>query len=279
MATPALGPFDSAWLKWGRAMEHGETLKADILKVASNRDADLITTKTQYDAKRRGFRLIVTDIAPVPASWALILGDTANNYRCALDHLAWALVERGKTPPATLKGKGHGVYFPICSDLPRFESIRKSYLPGVRRADLAIVCRHPPYPAAPTQRSRDPIAMLQWINNADKHRTVHPLWSFPFGAEMEITEERGCTVTRFPSKWRTRLVEIDTELGCIGVRKTTREAQPYIEVKHFFALQPAITDGIGLHEWLIRINGAVLAILSELSDPPVDLVASAIRLP
>lgn len=31
-----------------------------------------------------------------------MLGDIANDYRSAIDHLAWALVSRGRTPPALL---------------------------------------------------------------------------------------------------------------------------------------------------------------------------------
>jgi hypothetical protein len=79
--------------------------------------------RADYQPKRHGFAVIVTDIDPMPPIWGLMLGDIANNLRSALDQLAWAIVTRGRKPPATLsKRQRRQVYFPICKDRDEFNA-------------------------------------------------------------------------------------------------------------------------------------------------------------
>jgi hypothetical protein len=114
---------ESAWLKWGQAMHHARALQEDIdASPLINGNADpLVAIRTQYHAHRHGFGVYATEVRPWPVQWGLLLGDIANNYRCALDHLAWALVSRGKTPPAVLSKEMRAkVYFPIAEGRGQF---------------------------------------------------------------------------------------------------------------------------------------------------------------
>ena len=93
--------FLGAWLKWGQAVVHTQTLEIDVetFSVAAH-DKPLLTLRTEYHPKRHGFAVIVDSVVvPIPVRWGLLLGDIANNYRSSLDHVAWALVVRGSTPP------------------------------------------------------------------------------------------------------------------------------------------------------------------------------------
>jgi hypothetical protein len=78
--------FDSAWLKWSRAAHHARILREQVNEAAID---PLVSVHTEYDARRHGFGVYASEVRHVPAQWGLLLGDVANNYRCALDHLAW----------------------------------------------------------------------------------------------------------------------------------------------------------------------------------------------
>src|SRR2546423_12661871 len=68
---------------------------------------------TYYDATCHCVVLVVVEFAdPFPVLWGVLLGEVAHDYRCCLDHLAWALYKRGRTPNLTA-AKESQVSFPI----------------------------------------------------------------------------------------------------------------------------------------------------------------------
>lgn len=83
--------FDSPWLKWGRAIHHARVLQSQIDEVESIGDP-LLSVRTEYQPRRHGFAVYAGEVRDVPEAWGLLVGDIAFNYRCAVDHLAWALV-------------------------------------------------------------------------------------------------------------------------------------------------------------------------------------------
>lgn len=149
-------PFDSAWLKWGRAVLHAHDL-FDEINALQLTEENFCKTRTQYEPKRHCLSLRVDWIADPPPILSVKLGDVVHNYRSCLDHIAWALVGRGKTPPPLIDDfEQAGVYFPICSTRDEFNTclepvikkgriVRRAKLPGVRLADSAIVRRYQPY--------------------------------------------------------------------------------------------------------------------------------------
>ena len=107
--------FGGAWLKWAHGLGHAQALDADIeaFSVHGHRDP-LLGAQADYDPRRHGFSVRATAVAPVPSRWGLRLGDVAHNYRSALDHLAWAVVCRGRSPPSALTARQQrAVQFPI----------------------------------------------------------------------------------------------------------------------------------------------------------------------
>ncbi len=197
--------FDSAWLKWTQAMVHSQTLQRDI--DAQTRDGGtnpVRAFRTEYHPKRHGFAIVVEDIAPIPVRWRLLLGDIANNYRAALDHLTWALVTRGRTPPEKLTpAQEKTVTFPIFENRLKYNRSLAKKLPGVRRADATKVRWCQPYRRGARNRPQDPLVLLASINNGDKHRAIQPAWTFPSRIDVEVTHMRNC-VLRGVEHWRRR---------------------------------------------------------------------------
>jgi hypothetical protein len=264
--------FESAWLKWAQAIVHSQTLERDVEARAANADADPIqTVRAQYDAKRHGFSIKVEEIEPIPVHWRLLLGDTANNLRAALDHLAWALVCRGRTPPDKLTAKEErAVYFPIFEDRLKYNAALPRCLPGVRRADLAKVRWGQPYRHGPSRRARHPLVLLARINNGDKHRTIQPLWGFPSRIDVEITHGRNC-VPSGPEQWRRRgdHLEKGTEIAFVRARKLG--PNPELEMKLNITVTPSIGNHISFREWNGWTGVFVMTLLSRFSDQPPSL--------
>jgi hypothetical protein len=266
--------FDSAWLKWTRAIVHSKALRRDIDARTSHGDTNPIRAfRTEYDPKRHGFAIVVEDIEPIPVGWRLLLGDIANNYRAALDHLAWALVTRGRTPPNTGKltsRQEKSVYFPILEERLEYNRRLPIYLPGIRRADGAKVRWCQPYHRGARNRSRDPLVLLASINSGDKHRTIQPLWSFPSRVDIEVTDARDCVLSG-SEHWKRRAYHLDigSEVALMRCRKTGRN--PQLEVQLNVASTPTIGNRISLREWDAQTSIFVFKLLRIFSEQPASI--------
>ena len=138
--------FRGAWLKWAHGLGHAQALDADIEAFSFHGHRDpLLGAQADYDPRRHGFSVRATAVAPVPSHCGLMLGDVAHNYRSVLDHLAWAVVARGRNPPSTLtKSQQRAVQFPSANGRAAFNGSLGSRLPGTRRAHIARIRRRQP---------------------------------------------------------------------------------------------------------------------------------------
>lgn len=269
--------FESAWLKWGQAMHHARALQVDIdAAPAVTGEVDpLVAVTTDYHPRRHGFSLNAAEVLATPVQWGLLLGDVANNYRCALDHLAWALVTRGATPPAALTPQQQGViYFPIAEGRPQFNRDRPRKLPGVRRGDVAKIRRQQPYHYARRNRVRHSLLILSRLNNRDKHRSIEPVWAQPTQLDIEITARHDCVLPRATRFVRTpEPLRAGAELAFIRVRKTG--PSPSLEVATRCAVLPSIENRIAVKEWVVQTGAMIGTLLGEFSDPPQDVADAA----
>jgi hypothetical protein len=121
-----------------------------------------------------GFRLVLQEfeeIAPL-YHWGLLLGECIHNLRSALDNLAFALARLVSDPPSTPSA----LHFPICRDKSGFEKsdrIRRS-LDQMPAEAAALIERLQPFHRDGSEASghpdNDPLVLLQWLSNQDKHR-------------------------------------------------------------------------------------------------------------
>jgi hypothetical protein len=265
--------FDSAWLKWANGVRHADALQADIQRVGHEPDAYPVTAfRSEYHANRHGFAVIAEEIAPIPALWPLMLGDIASNYRAALDHLAWGLVTRGRTPPTKLtKRQEKAIYFPIHKERAEFNGKVPAQLPGVRRADLAKVRRYQPYHHGRTIRERHALSLLAGINPGDKHRTVHPLWAVSVETGMKITKRRDCVITGTRPGGTAKVLEADAEIAFLHARRTG--LNPEIEMDLHITNEPTLDNLLGVREWAEATGLSIMSLLFEFSPQPKRAIA------
>jgi hypothetical protein len=274
-------PFESAWLKWAQAIVHAQTLDADVEAWGQLNRNPVRAFRAEYQAKRHGFAIIIEELDPIPARWRLLLGDIANNYRAALDHLAWALVSRGKTPPETgalSSAQEKAVYFPISQDRPGFNAeVRVPASPksrfkllGIRLADSAVVRRAQPYHRGARRRQLHPLVLLAGINTGDKHRAIQPIWTYPSRFDIEVTHMRDC-VLRGTQVWgrKRRPLGAGAELALLPARRLGDN--PELEMKLDVTPAPTIGESVSVREWHAKTGILLFKLLCEFSAQPASI--------
>jgi hypothetical protein len=268
--------FDSAWLKWGQAVMHSQKLEADIDSFGAG--ANHFTVQTEYQSRRHGFAVYLDTVDPIPVRWSLMIGDVGNNFRSCLDHIAWAIVTRGRTPPDTLSRKYQNkIYLPIFDQRKMFNGSLKERLPGARRTDIARVRRYQSFQRGVSKRPFHSFTMLSAINNGNKHRTVQPVWAVPMTAEYQVLHQSDCSVpTRLGRAVRNPLM-VGMELGFISATKTG--PNPELRVQAELTAEPAFENRVLVRRWLYMTKGWTFLLLLEFSRPPDDLMEIGIDWP
>lgn len=267
-----IGQFDSAWLKWGRAVHHAQVLEMDIEQTSVDSQVQPFGTfRLDYEPQRHGFSLRVDTIQTIPVRWTLLLGDVVGNFRASLDHLAWALVKRGRTPNLTPKQE-RDVGFPIAMNAGDLRGVlggQRPPLPGVRRADLAIVRRYQPYHRGVTRVPWHCFRILSGLVNADKHREIRELWMVPEILELGVIDYRDCAPIGATHKGFRVVMDVDTEVALIRVRKTG--PKPHIQVKYDVTSYPAFHPRLWLQHWMDVTTVTILNLLSEFAEMPPQI--------
>ena len=264
------GLFDSAWLKWFWANVHTKTLEGEVNSwIQEVKGQTSVLARGRYEPKRHCIVVYAEEIlTPFPVRWGLRLGDIAHAYRSCLDHVAWALVQRGSRGATLTPRQEKQVYFPLSTSPQHFRNASKTMLPGVRRADLAVVSRYQPYASAGIRGVHSHIlTQLDRLSNADKHRTIQPAVAIPDEATYEVKGLFDCTLTRFRTRAIRVPIKVGTELAWFYVKKTG--PNPHVDVKGNLAIYPALSESIfGAEDWLKRMGPFTSRLLSEFSDPP-----------
>lgn len=115
-----------------------------------------------------------------PVDLGIIVGDIAHNLRSSLDHLVWQLVLQNRRLPS---GRNQ---FPILTTSRAWDEIierrpappgqrklpSRKWLKGVGRKNQFLIKSVQPFWKLGAAKY-EPLTQLQWLNNFDKHRTIH----------------------------------------------------------------------------------------------------------
>jgi hypothetical protein len=188
-------PLASSWAKLSRAKDHADALDFQLAE-ATDSDKHPLTFDRQFEPetviKIDGKMVVhvVFSIATIPtftSDHAVLLGDALHNFRSALDHLAWALVKRGR---AKLNAKtAKTIAFPMVKVGTNYRSLSESrYLPGVDSKLLTKIERYQPYRRTSVGRT---MRTLGNLSDTDKHRFLIPSFTVE-GSGSHAIEVQGC---------------------------------------------------------------------------------------
>lgn len=151
-------------LKLDRAKEHLDALKVEV--AAFMNDAYVRTVELEADGREHSYRLYVRK--KVPERWSLIFGDCLNNLRSSLDHLIFQLALTIQDPlPQNVE---RACAFPICSSQEQFDK-QRWHIKAAPTAAVELVEDFQPYRAP--EPEKDPLRILEVLNNIDKHRRLN----------------------------------------------------------------------------------------------------------
>ena len=155
-----------AYAKLDRADEHFKALEAELQTFVQG-NVDAARGKLQNVDGETFYVMEAHEIRPVPLPVGVILGDAIHNLRSALDHTLCQLVALHGGEADT------GNQFPIFTYVPTKKWALDKWaknIRGVTGPDLALIEHVQPHTR--DDPTTHPLAVLQDVSNADKHRLV-----------------------------------------------------------------------------------------------------------
>ena len=144
------------------------------MRVLDTDPAGVIATAPVYDGGHGWFSVQVTGLDWPAVRWGLMLGDVLAGYRAALDRAAWAVVERGSTPPRALTAaQRRRVAFPLPATDEALRGMVRHCVPGASDTDLDVIRwaqRHQRH--GPTLAPDDVLSFLAAHQDQDRHRPL-----------------------------------------------------------------------------------------------------------
>jgi hypothetical protein len=191
--------------------------------------------------------------------WALLLGDTLHNLRCALDHLVYALAVRqtGKDPP----DDDRALMFPICSN-PEHWNRSKRRIASLNEATQAAIERVQPYNRLKAGQWFMPLWWLAQLNDIDKHRLPHIAVVAAHHDEINIAAEPGA----FRALWNQGALRDGAVLLQLYLDKPDPELYVELKATGGVVLQLQDLPLLGLQQTVFRIRYEVGIICRYLSQ-------------
>jgi hypothetical protein len=253
MARRLPASLHSAEVKLRRANLHASTTEREARRFLDKHSAPAVEVKEKADSGllRIGdtVDLILAFVEgatypDLPESFPARFGDAVQNYRAALDHLAWQLVKHGSTP----KPKNPAaVQFPIYTRESDFRAKLATRLPGVSKAPGGpcdfIHFAHE-YRRGKAQNAL--LLLLAKLSNDDKHRTLHTAVAALHGAKHQGTFTR-CRPIEFKNPPIPPSIKPGAEIA--HMRVVVTGPNPEVE------MEPKLTAYIALEGWTNAIDG------------------------
>jgi hypothetical protein len=133
---------------------------------------------TQFTGKPGEYVILVTKNPPLDPAWSIRIGDIAHNLKACLDNLAWQVALLNTPTPY------ERTQFPVCERRFRRKGTTAAnffyrgagqvhhQIQSVARKHRAFFDRVQPYQRGQREHWRDPLWLLNKMNNTDKHRLL-----------------------------------------------------------------------------------------------------------
>lgn len=273
MSQPTL---NGVWAKMERAKEHRDALQsyiAETFAIEENRPR----LGAKFDPERGRNVLYVSfvpDLRDVFLRSSILLGDSLQALRTALDHLVYQLAVRHKGVR-----RERELEFPI-TELPgEWKTARRRSLSQIRPADRTVIEGYQGYHRIDERLAVGlyfhPLVMLRDLNDRDKHRLLNTV-IVPTNS-IEITTEPGYTImfTGILDLIQDTLTGVTieeatpVELGTVvASSSTTSPLQAEVDMVGYVSPQIALADGRPVVAVLDKIAGVVVRVIREFEPFP-----------
>lgn len=159
-------PLDGVELKLERAKEHLDGLKHEVGMFLLGSEPYKLVVDLNSDGP--GYIARIKIVHPPPPRFGIFAGEIAHSVRSALDMIAWELAQIGPNPPPDEDTK---TAFPICTE-ERFWDTKRTRDKIACIPQEAVEVIEPFQPYNSPDPLDHPLAMLQAIDNWEKHKTI-----------------------------------------------------------------------------------------------------------
>jgi hypothetical protein len=195
----------------------------------------------------------------------LLVGDSVQNFRSALDHLVYTVAKDSLDEEGLAAVEGR-LAFPICTSEAAWETeLAKGRLDGLSGEVQAVIQRRQPYHALdPTAHD---LAVLHWLNNRDKHRVLHAFAAFPRLESLAFIPE-------LPGPNSGGVAPGPYQDGAEVFRVRTGQPSPHMQVQAMMLVQVRVRDAPEheeVRELLGRIGASVrraVAVVAKVHEAP-----------
>lgn len=202
-----------------------------------------------------------------PLRLGILLGDFAHNLRSALDHLICQLaLLNGPTDCSTTQ-------FPICCKPTRFNELAGNWLKGVSTRHRAAIEEAQPYESGEPEKHA--LAILDWVDRIDKHRSVHPAFGFFIdpgraGAKaLHFEPNDAAGAIRWRKIANGRRIERKTDIATLKLAPLGPE--PEVKMGGELAFQPAFGErwlsGSALEPVAVYVSHLVESFALDFNEP------------
>jgi hypothetical protein len=198
--------------------------------------------------------------------WGLIVGDTIQNLRSALDHLAWELAYLNS--PHRDRVNDRSTQFPIAMSASHFASTSiQKQVQFIHPDHIRMIEEKQPYFGRKGDVSDHTLATLHRLSNDDKHKGIHVVLFAPDLSSFPLSFEKPPFVPSHPGTLSYFVIaEVPLVKGTkfMWVRfdpKTPGGPQPEVDVQGSFLPSIAIQPGGMLKYVLPNITQTVADIL------------------
>lgn len=207
------GPLASVTMKLLRANDH--------LKAIREIDARFGAVACQVvftEDRDKDLGYFVVHLREPPLELSTIVGDCLYNLRATLDCLVWRMVM--PNPPNEPDSRN---MFPICTSPENFSNQRKrGRLRGILEAGAAVIEKMQPYDS-----TSHPLALLDTLCNADKHRDLHFTTAVASALDISFSRDGEPYLRTVLENHEVRNGSI---LGNIGISLSKVQSIPQVEV-------------------------------------------------
>ena len=256
----------SARVKWRRANLHASTTKREARRFLQKHPAPAVEVKPKANqgvvAVGGEIDLVIGFVdsgtyPDLPESSPARFGDAIQNYRSALDHVAWQLVKHGSTPTPKSPNGVHFPIFPLESDFNGMLPIR---LPGVSTAKGgACDFIHFAHEYRRGKARNELLLLLAKLSNDDKHRTLHTTVADLAGAHHQVSFT-DCRPVKFQDPPISSTIKPGAEIAHLRVVVTG--LNPEVEVKPELSAFIAIEGRLNALDVLDQMRAEIDAILN-----------------
>lgn len=270
-----MNPLDGARAKLGWANKHFETLKADISRLPD--EAKNVRISQQFEPNEGRIQLIISSVPNYPTEWSLLIGDAVQNFRAALNYLAWELAKWNLAKQGLSRDPDGGTQYPIATQPQHFQ---RHYVKDIHPNHIALMEHLQPYRPGAMERTETqyvqpykwylewaptinhPLGRLQTLSNADKHQSLRPIAIRHAVGSLRPEAYRGidCEITSV-AMFATDIFKIGAVWANIVVRPTGNN--PQVEMNDHFTPEIAFENFWSLEETLSKISTEVAFIIGK----------------